>query len=110
MKTAKLSANKRKSPNKNLVREMYGGEVYEYYPLGKYVVAAPGICGGRPTFKYTRLEVRVILALLAAGETIDQVVQAYSESKLSPEAVKEAIQVAKQALLQSVNGRQFAIA
>ncbi|MCI0618566.1 DUF433 domain-containing protein [bacterium] len=104
VKNAKLSANKHKSPNKKLVREMYGDEVYEYYPLGKYVVAAPGVCGGRPTFKYTRLEVRVILALLATGETIDQVVQAYSESKLSSEAVKEAIQVAKQALLQSVNG------
>ncbi len=34
MKTAKLSANKRKSAKKKLMREMYGGEVYEYYPHG----------------------------------------------------------------------------
>ena len=39
-----------------LVYEIVGGETYEYYPLGKYVVAAPKVCGGRPTFKYTRLE------------------------------------------------------
>jgi len=51
---------------KELTRELYG-EWYEYVPLGKHVVAAPGVCGGRPTFKYTRLEVSVILDLLAAG-------------------------------------------
>lgn len=26
-----------------LEREMYGGEPYEYYPLGQYIVAAPGV-------------------------------------------------------------------
>lgn len=35
-----------------LVREGDGDDVYEYYPLGEYVVVAPGVCGGRPTFKY----------------------------------------------------------
>lgn len=110
MKTAKVGANKRKSSTKKLAREMYGGEVYEYYPLGKYVVAAPGVCGGRPTFKYTRLEVSFILALLATGKTIDQVVQAYSLSRLTPEAVKEAISLADQALLRSVKRRQRAVA
>lgn len=47
-----------------LVREEYGGEIYEYYPLGEYVVVAPGVCGGRPTFKYTRLEVSVIISMV----------------------------------------------
>jgi uncharacterized protein (DUF433 family) len=111
MKMVKSSATtKRKASQKKLAQEMYGGEIYEYYPLGKYIVAAPGICGGRPTFKYTRLEVRMILALLAAGETIEQAVQAYSESKITPEAVKEAIQLAKQAFLRSTNGRQLTVA
>jgi len=35
---------------------MRGGEPYEYYPLGEYIVIAPGVCGGRPTFKGTRLD------------------------------------------------------
>jgi len=94
MKTDKMSVKKRRAPLKKMAREIYGGEVYKYYPLGKYIVAAPGVCGGRPTFKYTRLEVSFILALLAAGKTIEQVVQAYSLSRLTPEAVLEAIRLA----------------
>jgi hypothetical protein len=44
-----------KHTTKTLVCEMYGDVPYEYYPIGQYIVAAPGVCGGRPTFKYTRL-------------------------------------------------------
>lgn len=40
-----------------LVSEIIGGEVYQYYPLGEYVVRAVGVCGTRPTFKYTRIEI-----------------------------------------------------
>lgn len=94
----------------NLVRETFGGEPYEYYPLGEHVVAAPGICGGRPTFKYTRLEVSVILSLIASGETVEQAVQAYALSGLTAEAVREAIQLADQALVRSVGPLQPAFA
>lgn len=110
MKKAKLSANKRKTSQKKLAREMYGGEFYEYYPLGEYIVAAPGVCGGRPTFKYTRLEVSFILALIAAGKTVKQVVQAYSLSRITPEAVKEAIHLANQAFLRSAKRTQRTLA
>ena len=89
------------SGKSELIREVYGDESYEYFPLGRYVVVAPAVCGGRPTFKYTRLEVSQILSLLASGETIEQVVRAYSLSQLTPEAVKEAINLAGQALVQS---------
>jgi hypothetical protein len=34
-----------------LITEMVGEEPYQYYPLGDYIVRAPGICRGRPTFK-----------------------------------------------------------
>ncbi len=92
---------KQKSFKMKLVQELYGDEPYEYYPLGKHIVAAPGVCGGRPTFKYTRLEVSVILSLLASGETIEQIVQSYALSQLTPGAIREAIQLADQALAQS---------
>jgi len=101
MNMSKPKAANGKSSKTKLVREMYGGDVYEYYPLGKYIVAAPGICGGRPTFKYTRLEVSMILAWLETGRTIEQIVQGYAASRLTSDAVKEAIRVAKKALLKS---------
>lgn len=59
-----------------LVTEMYGGEPYEYYPLGKYIVRAPGVCGGRPTFKYTRIEASYILAQLGNGLSPEYLVDA----------------------------------
>jgi uncharacterized protein (DUF433 family) len=88
-----------------LVREMYGGELYEYYPLGKYIVRAPGVCGGRPTFKYTRLEPGMILALLAQGDTVEDVLANYNRSKISAEAIYEAIYLAYQAFLTLHNAR-----
>ena len=82
-----------------LIREIYSGTLYEYYPIGQYIVAAPSVCGGRPTFKYTRLEVATILDLLAAGWTVERLVQEYTQSALTPEAVAEAIRLAKDALV-----------
>jgi uncharacterized protein (DUF433 family) len=79
-----------------LVREIVGGVPYEYYPLGEYVVLAPGVCGGRPTFKYTRLEVSQVLALLGAGYNIETVIEQYEESRLTRAAVQEAIRLAEQ--------------
>ena len=85
----------------DLVIEMVGGEPYEYYPLGEHIVMAPGICGGRPTFKYTRLEVRVILWYLAEGDDIDEVLYQYHHSNISREAILEAIVLANTALEQA---------
>jgi uncharacterized protein (DUF433 family) len=83
----------------DLVYEMYGDMPYEYYPIGQHIVAAPGVCGGRPTFKYTRLEVAVVLDLLAAGWTTEHILREYAQSKLTPEAIAEAIRLAKEALV-----------
>ena len=55
------------SAKQELICEWYGGDRYEYYPLGDYVVMAPAVCGGRPTFKYTRIEANGALNLMAAG-------------------------------------------
>ena len=78
-----------------LVREIRGGEPYEYYPLGEYVVMAPGVCGGRPTFKGTRIEVAGILAMLAAGDSPERLARSY---ELPIEAIREAIAIAARAL------------
>lgn len=75
--------------SKTLVSEIVGGDRYEYYPIGQHVVSAPGVCGGRPTFKYTRIEVSGILELLAAGDTVEQLVAGY-RGRISSEAIAEA--------------------
>jgi uncharacterized protein (DUF433 family) len=67
--------------------------------IGHSIVEAPGVCGGRPTFKYTRLEVATILDLLAAGWTVERLVQEYAQSHLTAEAIAEAIRLAKEALV-----------
>lgn len=69
--------NQEQKNSAQLVSETVGGEIYEYYPLGEYVVRAIGVCGGRPTFKYTRIEVAGTLDRLAAGETVEQLVEGY---------------------------------
>lgn len=78
---------------KKLVHEVVGGEPYEYYALGDYIVAAPGICGGRPTFKYTRVEVEVVLDLLAAGEPIEQL-ESNFQGRIPRAAIEEALRLA----------------
>jgi len=83
-----------KNSSKKLVREMVGGEPYEYYPLSQHIVVAPGVCSGRPTFKYTRIDVRHALSLLATGRTIEQVARGY---EIPVQAVQEALQLAARA-------------
>lgn len=73
-----------------LVTETISGEPYQYYPLGDHVVRAPGVCGGRPTFKYTRIEITGTLERLAAGENMAEIIQGY-RGRISQEAIVEAI-------------------
>ena len=37
-----------------LVRELYSGEVYEYYPLGRYIVAARAPYGVVVSYRWKR--------------------------------------------------------
>ena len=75
-----------------LITEIVGGEPYQYYPLGDYVVRAIGVCGGRPTFRYTRIEITGTLERLAAGESIDEIVKGY-RGRVSHTAIIEAVRL-----------------
>jgi len=72
-----------------LVSESKAGSRYQYYPVGRFVVMAPGICGGRPTFKGTRVEVQTVLDCLRAGRPMSDILQSYPG--ISRAAVQEAI-------------------
>jgi uncharacterized protein (DUF433 family) len=90
---------------RKMVREEIDGQVYEYFPLGKYVVSAPGVCRGRPTFKFTRIEVAGILDRLAGGDSIDDLVRNF-QGRFSRKALEEAINLAAKASSnQATNGR-----
>ena len=71
-----------------LESEIYGGEVYEYLPLGKYIVASPRVCGGRPTIKYHRLDARHIIGYLKQGTSIEYLAKNF---EIPIEAVQEVI-------------------
>jgi len=83
---------------KQMVRELRGGEWYEYVPLGKYVVSAPEVCRGRPTFKYTRIEVAGILDRIGGGHPIDEIVTGF-QGRISHKGIQEALALAAKALV-----------
>ena len=85
--------------DRKLIREEAAEGAYEYYAIGRYVVIAPGVCGGRPTFKSTRVEVRTILDYLRRGRSIPDVLKSFPS--ISQAAVEEAIALAAQALTDS---------
>ena len=74
-----------------LVEETLSGRPYTYYPLGEHIVAARGVCGGRPTIKYRRLDARHIMGRLGAGDTVRQVARNY---RIPVAAVNETIELA----------------
>jgi uncharacterized protein (DUF433 family) len=84
-----------------VMTEIIQGEPYQYYPLGKHVVRAVGVCGGRPTFKYTRIEIAGTLDRLAAGESLDEIVAGY-RGRVSREAIIEAIQIVTAGFLKAL--------
>lgn len=84
-----------------LITEIVGEESYQYYPLGDYVVRAPDICSGRPTFKYTRIEITGTFERLAAGETMDDIVLGY-RGRVPISAIMEAVHLITNRNLQTV--------
>jgi uncharacterized protein (DUF433 family) len=86
---------------RQLVREQVGDEWYEYLPLGQFIVSAPAVCRGRPTFKYTRIEVAGVLERLGTGHSIEALI-ADSQGRISREAIAEAARLAAHALTRQV--------
>ncbi len=79
--------------NETIITEIVGGEPYEYIPLGDHVMRAVGICRGRPTFKYTRVEIAGVLDRIADGESVDEIARGF-DGYISRDAITEAVQIA----------------
>ena len=81
-----------------MISENVNGELYTYAPLSDHIVRSPDVCGGRPTFKYTRIEIAGTLGRLAHGESMESIVAGYN-GKISHEALLQAIEIAARHLL-----------
>jgi uncharacterized protein (DUF433 family) len=66
--------------------------------LGRYIVIDPAICHGKPTFRGTRIMVADVLEQVANGLTLGAVVEEWG-GRISREAIKEAISLARESFL-----------
>jgi uncharacterized protein (DUF433 family) len=64
--------------------------------VNRYVEANPKIMLGKPVIRGTRITVENILERLGAGESVDDVLEAYPE--LTPEAIRGALAFAAEVL------------
>jgi len=64
--------------------------------MGKYVTVDPEVCHGKPVFKGTRVLVADVLEMLAAGMSIEDVLNEYPQ--LNKEMVREALLLAAEVL------------
>jgi uncharacterized protein (DUF433 family) len=65
---------------------------------GHHVVADPRVCHGRLTFRGTRILVADVLEQVARGEPWPAIVASW-DGKVTPEAIAEAVALARAALL-----------
>ena len=70
--------------------------------LGHFITADPRICRGKPTFKGTRVTVADVLADVERGLSWDFICYRWGDGKITKEAVAEAVQLARRALLNNV--------
>jgi len=66
--------------------------------LGRYIVADPEICHGKPTFRGTRILVADVLEQVAEGLAWETIVNGWHGS-VTREAIVEAVQLAREAFL-----------
>lgn len=61
--------------------------------IGRYIVADPDICHGKPTFRGTRIMVSQVLEQIARGMAWETIVEEWHH-KVSKEAIAEAVRLA----------------
>jgi uncharacterized protein (DUF433 family) len=66
--------------------------------VGRFVVANPKICHGKPTFRGTRILVADVLEQVATGMAWEAIVDEW-EGRISTAAIAEAVRLANEAFL-----------
>lgn len=70
--------------------------------LGRYIVADPAICHGKPTFRGTRIMVADVLEMVAEGMVWEAIIEEWNGS-ITKEAIAEAVGLAGKAFLEHAN-------
>ncbi|MFQ5631518.1 MAG: DUF433 domain-containing protein [bacterium] len=70
--------------------------------LGRYIVADPEICHGKPTFIDTRIMVSQVLKQVESGMAWEAIVDEW-QGKIKKEAIAEAVRLASQAFYRHAN-------
>lgn len=68
--------------------------------LGRYLVADPDVCSGKPTFKGTRILVQQVLADVAEGRSWEFICNTRWGGKIPLAAVAEAVRLAGEAWME----------
>jgi uncharacterized protein (DUF433 family) len=66
--------------------------------LGRYIVADPEICHGKPTFRGTRIFVSDVLEMVAEGMAWETIIEQWHNS-ITKEAIAEAVKLSSEAFL-----------
>ena len=66
--------------------------------IGRFIVADPKVCHGKPTFRGTRVLVADVLEQVAAGLAWETIIDEWN-GHLTQDAIREAVQLAREALL-----------
>jgi len=74
--------------------------------LGRYIVADPEICHGKPTFRGTRIMVWQVLEMLAEGLAWETIIEECHNS-ITKDAIAEAIKLSGEAFLKHAD--EFAL-
>jgi uncharacterized protein (DUF433 family) len=74
--------------------------------LGRYIVADPEICHGKPTFRGTRIMVWQVLDMLARGLAWETIVEECHHS-ITKDAIAEAVKLSGEAFLKHAD--EFAL-
>jgi uncharacterized protein (DUF433 family) len=70
--------------------------------IGRHIVTDPNVCHGQPTFRGTRILVSDVLEQVAQGMAWESTLQEWRHD-IAKDAIAEAVQLAKKALLEHVD-------
>lgn len=74
--------------------------------LGRWIVANPSICHGKPTFRNTRIMVWQVLEMVASGMAWETIVEQW-DGKVTMDAIAEAVQLANRSFLLHAHEHSF---